>query len=78
MNEDLKIYLENLVIDELMNIRVGSKLKEAIHIIENIQNHLIAINDKKDEKGELTIKIGTIITFAILSKFINGTSPSKT
>lgn len=77
MNEELKIYLENLVIDELMNIRVGSKLKEAIHIIENIQNHLIAINDKKDEKGELTIKIGTIITFAILSKFINGTSPSK-
>ena len=67
MENNLKCYLKNLALDQLLNTPIGEKLGQAIEMIQVVQNHFYAILEKQDElESETNGKAATITTFAIL------------
>ena len=77
MENNLKSYLKNLALDQLLHTPVGEKLGQAIEMIQVVQNHFYAILEKQDELDLTSAKAATIATFAILRKIAEGKSPSK-
>ena len=77
MENNLKSYLKNLALDQLLNTPVGEKLGQAIEMIQVVQNHFYAILEKRGELELTGGKAATIATFAILRKIAEGKSPSK-
>ena len=77
MENNLKSYLKNLALDQLLNTPVGEKLGQAMETIQVVQNHFYAILEKRGEQELTGGKAATIATFAILRKIAEGKSPSK-
>ena len=77
MENNLKSYLKNLALDQLLNTPVGEKLGQAMETIQVVQNHFYAILEKRGELELTGGKAATIATFAILRKIAEGKSPSK-
>ena len=70
MNPELKTYIENLAINQLMQSSLGDKLEAAMYIFEKVQKNLTAISEKQEDG--INTKIVTILTFSILKQFTNG------
>ena len=49
MENNLKSYLKNLALDQLLNTPVGEKLGQAMETIQVVQSHFYAILEKQDE-----------------------------
>lgn len=77
MNEELKAYLQNLALEQLMQSEVGEKIEKAMSIFEKVQNHLNALAEKQGEEDITTVKIATVMTFSVLTKIYEGKMPSK-
>ena len=77
MENNLKCYLKNLALDQLLNTPIGEKLGQAMETIQVVQNHFYAILEKRGEQELTGGKAATIATFAILRKIAEGKSPSK-
>ena len=77
MENNLKSYLKNLALDQLLNTPVGEKLGQAMETIQVVQNHFYAILEKRGEQELTGGKAAKITTFAILRKIAEGKSPSK-
>ena len=77
MENNLKSYLKNLALDQLLNTPVGEKLGQAMETIQVVQNHFYAILEKRGELELTGGKAATIATFAILRKIAEGKSPPK-
>lgn len=69
----LEEYIADYAIDYLASSPVGEKLQKAMNTFEKVQENLNALIEKKDETGLTLIKCGTILTFSILKKLVNGT-----
>lgn len=68
----LEEYIGNAAIDYFKESPVGVKLKKAIDVFEKVQENLYALADKKDESSLTLIKCGTILTFSVLKKLVDG------
>ena len=77
MENNLKCYLKNLALAQLLNTPIGEKLGQAIEMIQVVQNHFYAILEKQDELELTGAKAATIAAFAVLRKIAEGKSPSK-
>ena len=77
MNEELKTYLKNLALEQLMESELGEKLETAMGLFEKVQSHLYALSEKQGEEGVTTLKVATVMTFAVLKKIGEGKTSSK-
>ena len=73
MENNLKSYLKNLALDQLLNTPVGEKLGQAMETIQVVQNHFYAILEKRGELELTGGKAATIATFAILRQSLKQT-----
>lgn len=69
LNEDI---IREVSIDYLMKTSYGEKLQKAVEIYEKAQRHIFALQEKGGEEELTLIKIGTIISFALLKKYAEG------
>ena len=76
MEQSLEYMLKNLALDQLMKSSIGDKLQQAMQIFQTVQNHYFALAEKQDEMGMTSIKVTTILTFAILKKIAEGKKPA--
>ena len=76
MKEELKVYLQDLALEQLMKSPVGEKMQYAMDTFEEVQKHLYALSEKQGEETATTIKVGTIMAFAIMRKIYDGTMPA--
>ena len=49
-----------------MKSPVGEKMQYAMDTFEEVQKHLYALSEKQGEETATTIKVGTIMAFAIM------------
>ena len=76
MKEELKVYLQDLALEQLMKSPVGEKMQYAMDTFEEVQKHLYALSEKQGEETATTVKVGTIMAFAIMRKIYDGTMPA--
>jgi len=76
MKEELKVYLQDLALEQLMKSPAGEKMQYAMDTFEEVQKHLYALSEKQGEETATTIKVGTIMAFAIMRKIYDGTIPA--
>ena len=73
----MELYLKDVTIEQLLHTKIGDKLQQVMSTIDTVQQHLYILADKQDEESETAIKIGTIMTFSLLQKFVGGKKPSE-
>ena len=77
MKEEIKVYLQDLALEQLMKSPVGEKMQYAMDTFEKVQKHLYALSEKQGEETATAIKVGTIMAFAIMRKIYDGTMPAE-
>ncbi len=66
----------NLSIDLLLSEENGTKVKNAISVLEKIQENLCALAENEEERTLTEIKTGTIILLSVLKKMAGGITPN--
>lgn len=69
--------IKGLSAEFLINTPIGSKVEKAMHILEDVQNHLYALSDKNGEEPLTAMKCGTVFALAVLKKAVNGKQPKE-
>lgn len=73
----MELYLKDVAIEQLLHIKVGDKLQQAMMTFDQVQQHLYVLADKQGEESETAMKVGTIMTLSILQKFAEGKKLSE-
>ena len=77
MDQYFEGLLKDLALDQLMKSPVGEKLQQAMQIFQTVQDHFLALAEKRDEMGVTGIKVATTLTFAVLKKIADGKKPAE-
>lgn len=67
--------LQDLAIDYLLDTPTGKSLQEAITVFERVQEKVVAYAESPDDDTLKKMKVGTILTMAVLTKMSGGLSP---
>lgn len=70
-------FIPDLTIEQLMRSPVGERLQSAVQTLDKFQENLYALSNKQNELGMTSIKVATVLTFAMLRKLADGKSPSQ-
>lgn len=68
----LKDYFKNISIDDLLNMPIDECFKDIMAKFEKIQDSIGAMVQKDDSKSLTAVKIGSVLTFAIINKIAHG------
>ena len=76
-HNEVEMYLYDFTLEKIMQTTVGDKLQLAMQIFETAQKHMYALSEKNNSLETESIRIGTVLTFAVLKKVADGKLPGK-
>ena len=69
--------LQYFAIEELIASPAGQKLRQAMEIVESVQNHLDALVQKDEEERLTLLKIGTVFQLFLIDTLASGKKASE-
>ena len=64
-------------IDDLLNRPIAEEIERTIALLRKLQETMYTLASKNEDGGLTVLKIGTVLTFAVLKKISGGRMPAK-
>lgn len=69
--------IKNMAIDHLMKSKLSTSIKKSFDAFEKVQETLYTLVDSKENDTTVKLRIGTVLTFAVINKVLQGKSPNN-